>query len=608
MKKIYLSILGAVCFATSAFAQPTTAPAAPSARDAGDVLSVYSEAYATSTPDANFAPGWGQATILSTEIIDVNEVKKMSGLNYQGLEFGIDLNVSSMEKVHIDLWSSDCTELDFYLIANGGGEKPKRLSISSGWNSYDIPLSDYELPLDKIWQFKLVAIAPATGSTVYYDNIYFYKSSSTPTITGFAIPGKLTTDADFAITAPTSNSAGAFTYTSANLAVATIVNDNQIHIVGAGTSTITVHQAADGGYDAGSATASFVVSFPPPTTAPTTPPLRNAADVISVYSEAYTNLENLDFNPGWGQSTQISEKTYAANKVQRMTNLNYQGLLLNADVDVSAMQNLHIDIFTPDCSSFRVTLIYKLLAGGQAEKFVDVEPTLNGWSSFDIPLSEYAVQDVNLTQVFQMKFESPNGGKTLFYDNIYFHKPGILPVSLTNFEAKLNSNNVALNWKTVSEANNKGFAVERSKDGKNWEQLGFVNGNNNSTNINTYAFADKNPARGVNYYRLVQEDNNGNKTPSDVKSISFSVSVTQKLSAYPNPVTDQLFVQVGVINTNNATLSLVGLKGDVVKSVDVNASNSNSTIGITVQGLQNGLYFLVLKDGADLSSTKIIVK
>ena len=50
---------------------------------------------------------------------------------------------------------------------------------------------------------------------------------------------------------PTSPSAGAFTYASANPAVATISGDT-VTITGAGSTVITATQAADGNYTGGS--------------------------------------------------------------------------------------------------------------------------------------------------------------------------------------------------------------------------------------------------------------------------------------------------------------------------------------------------------------------
>jgi uncharacterized protein YjbI with pentapeptide repeats len=85
-----------------------------------------------------------------------------------------------------------------------------------------------------------------------------------PTIGALSVPAKNLGDASFNITAPTSNSGGAFTYESSAPGVATVTSSGgTVTIVGAGTTTITATQAAsaDGNYTGGSSvTASLVVS------------------------------------------------------------------------------------------------------------------------------------------------------------------------------------------------------------------------------------------------------------------------------------------------------------------------------------------------------------
>ena len=65
-------------------------------------------------------------------------------------------------------------------------------------------------------------------------------------------------DAAFALPLPTSNSTGAFTYSSSNPAVAT-VSGNTVTIVGAGSATLFVDQATDGNYVAAQAATPIVV-------------------------------------------------------------------------------------------------------------------------------------------------------------------------------------------------------------------------------------------------------------------------------------------------------------------------------------------------------------
>jgi hypothetical protein len=614
MKKIYMPIVCAIILATNAFAQPGDAPTTPPVRNDADVITFYSESYPSAAKFTNLSTtGWSSGTF-TTEVIAGNQVTKITGLNYVARESD-QKDVSTMAFLHIDLWSASITGVRLSLNSSGGpGEKGKDLTLMAGWNSYEIPLSDFTtgagaIPLDKVFQLKFDNANPGNAD-LYYDNIYFYRTLPPPTITGFAIPDKVASDAAFAITAPTSNSAGAFTYVSTNTGVAT-VSGNTITVVGLGTAVIIANQAANGAYGPGYAAGRFFVTATPPSTAPTTPPSRPTNNVISVYSEAYTNLSGIDLNPNWQQNTLVNEKTYASNTVVRLYNLNYQGLQLNAQVDMSNMQNVHIDIWTPDADEVAFSLITERPDGTAAEAVTDIIiPTKNGWNSFDIPLADFlaANSTINLAKVNTLKFESPAAGKTIYYDNLYFYTNAVLPVTLTSFDVKAENNGASLKWQTASESNNKGFSVERSLNGKDWVSLTFVAGNNNSTSVKNYAYTDKNPANGVNYYRLVQEDNDGKKTISDVKFTNFEISGAVKLISYPNPATDKLFVQLGVVKSNNAVVSLTDLQGKVKQSVNVNQSNSNTTLSLAVQGLPEGLYFLTIKDGADLQSSKVIVK
>ena len=94
----------------------------------------------------------------------------------------------------------------------------------------------------------------------------------------FRSPAKNYGDASFNLTAPTSNSSGAFTYTSSAPSVATVTTGGTVTIVGAGTTTITATQAATTNYTTGSVTASLVVSAIAPTIGTLTAPAKNFGD------------------------------------------------------------------------------------------------------------------------------------------------------------------------------------------------------------------------------------------------------------------------------------------------------------------------------------------
>jgi len=152
-----------------------------------------------------------------------------------------------------------------------------------------------------------------------------------------------------------------------------------------------------------------------PTTAPTAPTAA-AANVISIFSDSYTDVEGTDFNPNWGQSTQVSSLDLDGNSVMKYSNLNYQGTAFASPLNVIDYESIHIDYYTPDAT----TLNFFLISSGEGKekaKALDVS-NLGQWNSIDIPLTDFS-DVVDLADVIQFKVD---GNGTVFFDNIYFKK------------------------------------------------------------------------------------------------------------------------------------------------------------------------------------------
>jgi hypothetical protein len=148
----------------------------------------------------------------------------------------------------------------------------------------------------------------------------------------------------------------------------------------------------------------------PTTAAPN--PTQSAANVISVFSDAYTNI-NSNLNPNWGQATQVSEVSIAGNNTLRYGGLNYQGLELGSSTDVSGMEFLHIDYWTANSSALNAYLI----STGPIETPKALSVPTSGWESIDIPLGDFS--PVDLADLIQFKFD---GNGDIYLDNIYFYK------------------------------------------------------------------------------------------------------------------------------------------------------------------------------------------
>ena len=148
-----------------------------------------------------------------------------------------------------------------------------------------------------------------------------------------------------------------------------------------------------------------------PTFAAPTPTLQ-AANVISVFSNAYTNIAGTNLNPNWGQATVVTQPLIAGNTTLKYGGLNYQGIQLGSSQNVSGMSFLHIDYWTANSTSLKTYLI----STGPVEKSKVLTVPTTGWQSMEIPLSDFS--PVNLSDVIQLKFD---GNGDIYLDNIYFH-------------------------------------------------------------------------------------------------------------------------------------------------------------------------------------------
>jgi hypothetical protein len=100
------------------------------------------------------------------------------------------------------------------------------------------------------------------------------------------------------------------------------------------------------------------------------------------------------------------------------------------------------------------------------------------------------------------------GGPTGTF-NIWLSTPQALPVELVSFEGQNIDEINFLDWETASESNSDIFEIEWSVDGEFWRPIGDVKAAGNSTESITYNFKHEDYQKGLNYYRLVQIDYNG---------------------------------------------------------------------------------------------------
>lgn len=147
-------------------------------------------------------------------------------------------------------------------------------------------------------------------------------------------------------------------------------------------------------------------------------PSHPAVNVLSIFSDAYTNVAGTNFNPDWGQATVVSQLPIAGNNTLKYAGLNYQGMQFASPLNVSTYGFIHLDYYTANSSDLK----FYLISPGPVEKVYTLSvpsgigTNTNGWKSISIPLSAFA--GVNLSNIIQFKAD---GNGDIFFDNMYFH-------------------------------------------------------------------------------------------------------------------------------------------------------------------------------------------
>ncbi|HEX8429165.1 T9SS type A sorting domain-containing protein [Hymenobacter sp.] len=178
---------------------------------------------------------------------------------------------------------------------------------------------------------------------------------------------------------------------------------------------------------------------------------------------------------------------------------------------------------------------------------------------------------------------------------------GPLPVSLVSFTAALRKGQVALNWVTASESNNKGFEVQRSQNGQEFQTILTREGKGSTTSRSTYDAVDSRPLTGVSYYRLKQNDADGKFAYSPV--VIVTNAALAEATFYPNPTSGKLTINLPQTQqTTVAKVRVTDLSGREVKAVALPANGE-----IDLSDLKAGTYLLTVGAG-DQQVTRRIVK
>jgi trimeric autotransporter adhesin len=190
------------------------------------------------------------------------------------------------------------------------------------------------------------------------------------------------------------------------------------------------------------------------------------------------------------------------------------------------------------------------------------------------------------------------------------HGANPLPVTYLFIEANAIDNSfIRVDWATATEVNNSGFEVERSIDGINWNAIGWVAGNNNSTMQINYNYSDYNVQPNVRYYyRLKQIDNDGDFEISTVVSAIISGAQTiGTVSVVPNPSNGQVQVRINSTVMAEATITLTDVLGRTVTDSMHQLQKGANTYNFDWSLIAAGTYTLSVTSANEIRTVKMII-
>ncbi|HEY4876937.1 MAG TPA: LamG-like jellyroll fold domain-containing protein, partial [Puia sp.] len=164
----------------------------------------------------------------------------------------------------------------------------------------------------------------------------------------------------------------------------------------------------------------------------------------------------------------------------------------------------------------------------------------------------------------------------------------VLPLSWLGFTALQQENKVLLSWATAEEENTASFTIEHSTNGSSWNIIGIVQAAGNSTTQRDYTFIDPNPAPGINFYQIKEQDLDGELHYSQVASVTL-ISPASQLIVFPNPLTTG---NLNIKLPKASTVLLYNITGDLLMSKELPAGLQQLNTG----RLSKGIYFLKAGD------------
>ena len=333
--------------------------------------------------------------------------RNLSG--YDALTFYAKSSVATA--IEVGIGNYDTTE---YLV------QVNDVQLNTNWSKIIIPIPNSAKLLSEKGLFYYSAGAVNDeGYTIWFDEVKFEKLGTLAhakiediEVPGF--PGKLTIgtltetiNLPNGINRKMRVSPNYFTFESSDANVASVTNDGNITVHKTGEAVISLKEAE------GEIKVHCYDFAPTPT--------RDESEVLSLFSDSYTNKISANWNPRWEWSTaEYTEIDTGDNHIARYSGLNFVVIVFNKTADCSSKTHLHLDVLCMDEVSESTIITVSIYYGTTEIKYpitLEKYPDFKSkqWLSLDLELEK------ENKLIPQLALACDDNTRNILLDNIYFY-------------------------------------------------------------------------------------------------------------------------------------------------------------------------------------------
>ncbi len=184
-----------------------------------------------------------------------------------------------------------------------------------------------------------------------------------------------------------------------------------------------------------------------------------------------------------------------------------------------------------------------------------------------------------------------------------------LPVELISFNVYQEETEAVLKWSSAQELNFKGYEVERSVNGKDFVNIGWLDGAVNTLERQQYIYRDKTiTGKQAYYYRLRMVDLDNSYEYSSIVVLNSKDSEGEYFQLSPNPVNDLIGFDISLLDDESVRLEVRQISGQLVYKENQYLNVGENRVELDGSYLSSGIYLIAVYTQQNIFTERFVKK